>query len=138
MRTQIAFDCGDPHAQARFWAQVFGTRVEDHSALVDQLVAAGRLAADERIEIDGRSAFRDVAACSDPSGTEPRLFFQRVPEGKTAKNRCHIDVHVEPEEKESEIARLTGLGATLVETHADRGPTTHVMRDPEGNEFCLH
>lgn len=42
MRTQVTFDCADPHAQATFWAQVFGSAVEDHSALVDQLVADGR------------------------------------------------------------------------------------------------
>jgi hypothetical protein len=37
-----------------------------------------------------------------------------------------------------EVARLTGLGAELIRTHDDRGPLTYVMRDPEGNEFCLH
>jgi len=138
MRTQVSFDCADPHAQAAFWAQVFGTAVEDHSALVDQLVADGRLPADEMTVINGRSAFRDVAACSDPDGTEPRLFFQRVPEGKTAKNRVHIDVHVEPDQKAAEVERLVGLGASHIATHSGRGPVTYVLRDPEGNEFCLH
>jgi len=37
-----------------------------------------------------------------------------------------------------EAARLTRLGAELIATHEDRGPLTYVMRDPEGNEFCLH
>jgi len=134
----VTFDCADPHAQAAFWAQVFGSTVEDHSALVDQLVAGGRLSPDERIEVDGRSAFRVVAACSDPSGTEPRLFFQQVPEGKVAKNRVHLDVHVDPAHKPAEVQRLIALGAQLIETHDDRGPMTYVMRDPEGNEFCLH
>jgi catechol 2,3-dioxygenase-like lactoylglutathione lyase family enzyme len=138
MRTQVTFDCGDPHAQAAFWAQVLGATVEDHSALVDQLVDAGRISADERIVVQGRSAFRDVAACSDPVGAEPRLFFQRVPEGKVAKNRVHLDIHVDPEQKRAEVQRLVGLGAQLIETHSDRGPVPHVMRDPEGNEFCLH
>ena len=117
---------------------MFGTAVEDHSALVDQLVADGRLPADEMTVINGRSAFRDVAACSDPDGTEPRLFFQRVPEGKTAKNRVHIDVHVEPDQKAAEVERLVGLGASHIATHSGRGPVTYVLRDPEGNEFCLH
>lgn len=138
MRTQVTFDCADPHAQAAFWAQVFGTAVEDHSALVDQLITDGRLAEDERVTIDGRSAFRDVAACSDPAGIEPRFFFQRVRELKAAKNRVHVDVHVDPGLKEAEITRLTGLGAQLIDTQRDRGPVTHVMHDPEGNEFCLH
>jgi hypothetical protein len=138
MRTQVTFDCADPHAQAAFWAQVFGSEGEDHSALVDQLVADGRLPADERIVVDGRSAFRDVAACRDLSGTEPRLFFQRVPEDKVAKNRVHLDIHVDEDHKDAEVERLTKLGAKFVETHSDRGPVTHVLRDPEGNEFCLH
>lgn len=72
MRTQVTFDCADPHAQAAFWAQVFGSAVEDHSVLVDQLVADGRMPADDRIVVNGRSAFRDVAACRDPAGVEPR------------------------------------------------------------------
>jgi hypothetical protein len=138
VRTQVTFDCGDPHAQAAFWSQVFGTVVEDHSALVDQLVADGRMPADHRIVVDGRSAFRDVAACRDPTGAEPRLFFQRVPEGKVAKNRVHLDVHVEPDQKAAEVERLVKLGAQLIDTHSDRGPLTYVLRDPEGNEFCLH
>jgi hypothetical protein len=54
--------------------------------------------ADDRIVLRGRSAFRDVAACRDPSGVEPRLFFQLVPESKVAKNRVHLDIHVEPDQ----------------------------------------
>jgi hypothetical protein len=138
MRTQVTFDCADPHAQAAFWAQVFSCAVEDHSALVDQLVDEGRMPAEDRIVEGGRSAFRDVAACSDPAGVEPRLYFQRVPEAKVAKNRVHLDIHVDPDHKEAEVERLTGLGAKVVETHSYQGPATYVMRDPEGNEFCLH
>lgn len=138
MRTQVTFDCADPHAQATFWAQVLGVEVEDHSGFVDRLVAEGRMPAEERIELAGRSAFRDVAACCDPAGREPRLFFQRVPEAKVAKNRVHLDIHVAPEDKPAEVERVERLGARLIETHSDRGPMTYVMRDPEGNEFCLH
>jgi len=138
MRTQVTFDCADPHAQAAFWAQVFGSAVEDHSAFVDQLVADGRMPEGDRIMVNGRSAFRDVAACRDPEGVEPRLFFQRVPEGKIVKNRVHLDIHVDPDQKVAEVERLVGLGAQLIETHSDRGPVTYVMRDPEGNELCLH
>ena len=138
VRTQITFDCADPHAQASFWAQVLGVEVEDHSDLVDKLVSDGRMPTEDRIEIGGRSAFRDVAACRDPSGVEPRLFFQRVPESKVAKNRVRLDIHVEPDQKLAEVERLEKLGARLIETHSDRGPVSHVLRDPEGNEFCLH
>jgi catechol 2,3-dioxygenase-like lactoylglutathione lyase family enzyme len=138
MRTQVTFDVADPHAQAAFWAHVLGLEVEDHSGLVDRLVADGVIPAAERTTVDGRTAFRDVAACRDPAGVEPRLYFQRVPEGKTAKNRVHLDIHVDAERKRAEVDRLTTLGATLIATHDDRGPLTYVMRDPEGNEFCVH
>jgi hypothetical protein len=138
MRTQITVDCADPHAQASFWAEVLGTEVEDHSDLVDRLVADGRMPAEDRITVGGRSAFRDVAACRDPSGVEPRMFFQRVPEPKVAKNRLHTDIHVEPDRKLAEVERLEKLGAQLIGTTSDRGPLTYLMRDPEGNEFCLH
>jgi hypothetical protein len=79
-----------------------------------------------------------VAACSDPTGAEPRLFFQRVPEAKIAKNRVHLDLHVDADRKAAGVERLIRLGAQLIDTRSDRGPRTHVMRDPEGNEFCLH
>src|SRR5215208_5580019 len=130
MRTQVTFDCADPHAQAAFWAAVFGSQVEDHSDLVDQLVAAGRLPAEDMTVIAGRSAFRDVAACSDPTGIEPRLFFQRVAEGKTSKNRVHLDVHIDEDRKTAEAERLVTLGAQVVDERADRGPRTIVMQTP--------
>lgn len=134
---QIAFDAADPHALAAFWADVLDYEVEDHSELVDSLVAGGRLTAEERIVLDGHSAFRDVAAARDPRGESPRLFFQRVPEPKTAKNRVHIDVRVPEERREAESQRLIGKGATLLWITSDRGPVTYTLQDPEGNEFCL-
>ena len=84
----------------------------------------------------------------DIGGAGPRLFFQRVPEGKTAKNRVHLDVRAAPglqgEERmtalEAECERLVALGASRVERHEPAPPMTAghiVMADPEGNEFCL-
>jgi catechol 2,3-dioxygenase-like lactoylglutathione lyase family enzyme len=138
VRTQVTFDVADPHRQAAFWAEVMGHEVEDHSALVDKLVDDGAMPAADRISVDGRSAFREVAACFDPAGVEPRLYFQKVPESKTAKNRVHLDIHVEPDHKPAEVARLVALGAEVIGENSDRGPHTYVLRDPEGNEFCLH
>jgi hypothetical protein len=65
------------------------------------------------------------------------VLFQEVPEGKTVKNRLHIDVHSEPGELDGLVARLQALGASRVR-EVDKGPAGHwwVMRDPEGNEFC--
>ncbi len=84
-------------------------------------------------------------ACGDPSGVGPRLFFQRVPEGKVVKNRVHLDVRVGTglvgEERlaalEAECARLLELGANRVRLLHDDNDSCIVMQDVEGNEFCL-
>ena len=139
MRTpiQVVFDAADPHALAGFWAEALRYEVEDHSAFVSQLLDSGRLPADQVIKIGGRLAFRDVAACRDPDGVGPRVFVQRVPEPKIAKNRVHLDLQVGAENRAAEVERLTALGATVAWTTADRGPVTTTLRDPEGNEFCV-
>ena len=87
--------------------------------------------------MDGRRAFRDATAAADPSGSRPRHYFQRVPEAKTAKNRLRLDVRTRPEDLGAEVARVVGLGASFVEFNSQGGHRWAVMRDPEGNEFCL-
>ncbi|MGW1950397.1 VOC family protein, partial [Streptomyces sp. NPDC001940] len=75
----------------------------------------------------------------------PRLYFQRVPEGKAAKNRLHLDVRVGTglvgEERlavlEAECARLLSLGAVHVQTLYDGNDSCIPMQDIEGNEFCI-
>jgi hypothetical protein len=84
-------------------------------------------------------------ALVDSEGTRPRILFQRVPEGKTAKNRMHIDINVGQElEGDAQVARvkeeadrLEALGATKQREATERGEFWIVMQDPEGNEFCL-
>lgn len=89
----------------------------------------------------------------DPAGAGPAIGFLRVPEGKTAKNRMHIDVRVSGEPPwdwveragliEAKVEELVASGATKVreEQYADGAGRTilgHVvMLDPEGNEFCV-
>ncbi len=107
---QIVFDANDPHTLARFWAAALRYDTEDHT---------------------------DVAACSDPASTGPRLFFQRVPEPKVAKNRVHLDIQVGADAAEGEVERLVALGASVAWTTSDRGPVTTTLRDPEGNELCV-
>lgn len=87
---------------------------------------------------------RNTASASvDPGGTGPRLWFQKVPEGKSAKNRLHLDVRAAPglkgEERmtalESECERLVNLGAERVRRDEPEPPMSAgliVMTDPEG------
>jgi catechol 2,3-dioxygenase-like lactoylglutathione lyase family enzyme len=134
----ITFDCADPTALATFWADVFGyPRPEWPEDMKAELLAGG-LTEDD---LASRSAV------DDPTGEGPRFFFHRVPEGKVAKNRMHVDIQSVPGRRatDAELAaerdRIVALGATVV-VNFDKGwgPVRErhvVMRDPEGNEFCL-
>ena len=81
----------------------------------------------------------------DPDGKGPSIFFQPVPESKTAKNRLHMDVRVsgagtEDERRariESAVAPLVAAGATMRNRSSAADDFFIVMQDPEGNEFCL-
>jgi hypothetical protein len=88
------------------------------------------------------------SAIEDPDGDGPRVFFQRVPEGKVAKNRVHLDLRAAPAldgdarmaALEVECDRLVRLGATRVRRYDPEPPlgAGHiVLQDPEGNEFGL-
>jgi hypothetical protein len=138
---QVTFDCGDPAALAEFWAAALGYVLQPPPEGFDSwdaALAAWGIPQDQRNE---------RSAVVDPDGAGPRVFFQRVPEGKTAKNRVHLDVRAAPglegearmAEIESASERLVALGATRVQRfEADlAGGGYIVMQDPEGNEFCL-
>jgi hypothetical protein len=138
-QVQVTFDCAQPERVARFWCEVLG--------YVAPSPPEGFATWDDyngSLPPQDRDAW---FACSDPSGVGPRLFFQRVPEGKVVKNRVHLDVRVGTglvgEERlaalEAECARLLPLGATRVRLlEADEeNESCLVMQDVEGNEFCL-
>ena len=135
---QVTFDAADPHALARWWADLMGYQVEDAHDRVTRLLGDGIVSQDEVISIGGRLFLADVVAARDPEGRGPRLFFQRVPEPKTAKNRVHLDLPVDAGQLDSEVDRLCAAGATLAWWNSYPGHRAAVMRDPEGNEFCLH
>jgi len=136
---QVTFDAHDPRALGEFWAQVLGYRSQDPPA--------GFASWEEFLEQIGvPPEERDSAwAVVDPEGVGPRLFFQRVPEGKTAKNRMHLDVNVaaaveaseRPELIRARARELVELGARQVDEREKMGEFWVVMTDPEGNEFCL-
>jgi hypothetical protein len=84
-----------------------------------------------------RTGGRAVDVRSDSRASRrPRLYFARVPEDKTIKNRVHLDVMPADRTQDEEIARLTRLGPTVV---SDRRPEFGwvLLADPEGNEFCV-
>ena len=113
----LTFDTGDPVRVATFWAAALGY---------------------DLVDPDPEGAY-----IADPSGQTRGIFFQPVPEPKTAKNRVHLDLRPSGTMRE-EVDRLRRLGATeldLVEKDAsavDGQPTFWtVMQDVEGNEFCV-
>jgi hypothetical protein len=136
---QVTFDCAEPERVARFWCEVLGYVAPPPPEGFDTRDDVDRSLPPEQ----QGSAF----VCLDPSGVGPRLYFQRVPEGKAAKNRLHLDVRVGTglvgEERlaalEAECARLIALGAVRVRLlRADgHNESCIVMQDIEGNEFCL-
>ena len=138
-KVQVTFDCAEPEKVARFWCEVLGYEYPPPPPGFDSWQ---QLDATLPPETQG-----SWWACEDPTGVGPRLFFQRVPEGKVAKNRVHIDVRVGTglvgaerlAALEVESERLVALGATQVEIlYADQyNESCIVMRDVEGNEFCL-
>src|SRR6185503_9503734 len=139
-QVQVTFDCADPKRVALFWCEVLGYVVPppppgfgswddfDHSLPADRQ----------------GSAF----ACVDPNGVGPRLYFQRVPEGKVVKNRVHLDVRAAPglagdarmDALAAEAERLVGLGASVLRRVDPDGAMESgfiTLQDPEGNELCL-
>ncbi|GAA3815583.1 VOC family protein [Streptomyces phyllanthi] len=144
---KLVVDTRDAQTLADFWAAALEYEVEDATPLIDHLLKAGDLPEAAVAEHNGHRVFRGYAAVRHPEdpydpftgiGKGRRLLFQDVPEPKTVKNRLHIDIHAEPDGLETLVSRLESLGATRV-NEVDKGPAGHwwVMRDPEGNEFCV-
>ena len=106
----ITFACADPARLAEFWAHL----------------------------LDGYSA-EQVGESWRATGEGPELFFKRMEKSPTIELPIHLDINVP--DREAELQRLLGLGAKLVETksHAigELSETWTVMRDPEGNGFCI-
>lgn len=144
---KLIIDSVNAPVLADFWAAALEYEVEDPTPLIEQLLASGQLPEAAVIEHEGRKNFRGLAAVRHPEdpfdqtsgvGQGRRLLFQDVPERKSGKNRLHIDIHSGPDGRDKLVERLEKLGATRVQEF-DRGPAGHwwVMRDPEGNEFCV-
>ena len=131
-KIQITVDAAGPRALGAFWCDVLG--------YVEQPPPTGFDTWEDALDAFGvdRSDPDRAFATVDPDGVGPRVFFLKVPEGKTAKNRMHLDVHTDPGEMAERAAELVGLGATLVGEFDEPEGRWIAMLDPEGNEFCLH
>ncbi|MFE4977466.1 VOC family protein [Kitasatospora sp. NPDC056651] len=137
---QVTFDCAEPQRVARFWSEALGytgPQLPEGYATWEDF--------DRERPADYESP--EWAACADPDGVGPRLYFQRVPEGKVVKNRVHLDVRAGAglvgEERvavlEAECARLVALGGVRLYLQRADGVNESclTMQDVEGNEFCL-
>ncbi len=108
--TEVVVDAADPERLAGFWADVLGWH--------------------------RTGAYEGVVEIGDSGGARPTLVFVPVPEPKAGKNRIHLDVNPTGCDQAEELFRLRSLGA--VDADVGQGEQTwHVLKDPEGNEFCL-
>jgi hypothetical protein len=126
----ITFDCIDPERLAAFWSAALGYKERE--------VPAGFANWAAYLESQGipEGQWSTSAAVSDPEGVRPRLLFLPVPEGKTVKNRVHLDLAPETTMR-TEVGRLVQLGARVVRAFDDQWDVFTLMQDPEGNEFCV-
>ena len=138
-QVQVTFDCAEPERLARFWCEVLG--------YVAPAPPEGFASWDGFNDTLPPKKQDYIYEFAEPKKKSPRLFFQRVPEGKVVKNRVHLDVRVGTglvgDERlatlEAESARLTALGAKHVRTLLadEENESCIVMQDIEGNEFDL-
>jgi hypothetical protein len=134
---QVTVDSADPHAQADWWAETLGWRVEpSNEAFIKDMIAKGFATDADTTTHNGVLVWREGAAILHPENGR-RVLFQSVPEPKTIKDRIHLDVRVGAEKIEEEHRRLLARGATFLH-HGQLGPERWItMADPEGNEFCI-
>jgi catechol 2,3-dioxygenase-like lactoylglutathione lyase family enzyme len=118
--TELAVDCRDPERLAAFWCAVLGFEVVDRQPGIVE-IASWEPTAEE------------VRARQMP----PTILFIEVPEGKTVKNRLHLDVSPIDSTQDDEVRRLVALGARPVDIGQGEDCRWQVLQDIEGNEFCV-
>ena len=122
----VTFSCAEPRELGRFWANALGWP-------------------DEELDEDFLQRFRDAGVderqvmsfylVRQPNGGRPRFLFQEREKSRPESYPIHLDF--ESDDREAEIERLTAAGASVVETKVGTTLTFTVMRDPEGNPFCV-
>lgn len=108
----VTFDCDSPRKVADFWSAALDRPLAQQPAPSDYFVAL------------------------EPAGDGPGMFFIKVPEPKTVKNRVHLDLSCGGD-RQAEVERLLALGATRVGDYDEHGFSWTTLRDIEGNEFCV-
>jgi predicted enzyme related to lactoylglutathione lyase len=122
----VTFSCAEPQELGRFWAFALGWPQEEiDDGFLQQLRDAG---VDER-ELSGFYVVRP------PDNGRPRFLFQRREKSRPDSYPIHLDLGTD--DREAEIERLAQAGATVVETKQGTSITFTIMRDPEGNPFCI-
>jgi Glyoxalase-like domain len=111
----LTIDSRDPEALARFWASVLNYEITYRSP-------------------EDQTEDREVVI-SQPGNPDRDLLFLQVPDDKVVKNRYHLDLR--PEDRDAEVERVIGLGATKVDIGQGTEVSWVVLADPEGNEFCI-
>jgi predicted enzyme related to lactoylglutathione lyase len=111
----VTFDCENAPALAAFWGAALGRSVDPAQ--------------------DEHGVFFASIGFTEPQPGQPVMMFIKVPEGKTAKNRMHLDLNAD--DRAVEVDRLVGLGATVVHDRDEFGTRWTTLTDPEGNEFCV-
>jgi hypothetical protein len=115
----VTVDCADALVVARFWAAALGRPLDPQSS--------------SEFASIGMPQHRDRRGWRLEG--DPTWLFAKVPEGKVATNRMHVDMAAA--DPQAEVARLVELGATRVADMNEWGYQWTVMQDPEGNEFCV-
>lgn len=130
-RFQITVDAAQPRTLGAFWCEVLG--------YVEQPPPPGFDNWDDALDQMGidRSDPDRAFAIVPPDTDGPRIFFLKVPEPKTTKNRWHLDVGVGPDVMHKRAGELVELGATIVAEFDEPEGHWITMLDPEGNEFCI-
>ena len=118
--TELAIDCADPGGLARFWCSVLGYEVQNEE---DGVITIG-----SPLVPEGKDRLGPVP---------PTLTFARVPEGKTIKNRLHMDLNPTDTDQEAEVRRVLALGARPADVGQTGDESWVTLADPEGNEFCI-
>jgi hypothetical protein len=117
--SHLTVDCSDAYALSEWWKPVLGY---------------------QDVPDDPNLPGHDECMIVDPEGKGVAVLFIEVPEGKSVKNRLHLDLRPREDLRDTELKRLIAHGATVVADHRGLyGPGTGwvTLADPEGNEFDI-